>query len=199
MTDQNTQNNAEGPSDAVLFGAVLNGDQSAMQELFERYRSRLAAYAARFLNSNDLAQDVVQDTFLKFLDNPPSRLQDGSLAPWLLRVARNLALDRLRHGRFEISTGELLDLPSKGEADVSVADPLSQAMAINDAECLRRICANLPDEFRVVVEDRIDRNLSFQEIADREKIPLGTALWRVHRAFEMIRRNWLSEVYSSGK
>ncbi|MCQ2397275.1 MAG: RNA polymerase sigma factor [Lentisphaeria bacterium] len=190
--EENIKNSAEESSDEALFSAALDGSQTAIQTIFERYRGSLTTYASRFLKSADLAQDVVQDTFLKFLDNPPSRLQDGSLAPWFFRVARNLALDRFRHGRFEIATEGVTDLATEDNAD-DATNPLSQMMAANDAECLRRICGELPDEFRVVVEDRIDRNLSFQEIAEREAIPLGTALWRVHRAFEIIRRKWLAE------
>lgn len=66
-------------------------------------------------------------------------------------------------------------------------------MASSDGERLRKLRDELPEDLRVVIEDRIDHNLSFQQIADKEGIPLGTALWRVYHALELLRRRWLSE------
>ena len=185
----------EGPSDQELLQRLSAGDQEAVQILVERYQSRLMDYSARYLPSPDLAKDIAQEVFLKLLDAPPARLQNGVLGPWLFRVARNRAIDVSRRGKFEISAGASSDLPvSEEEAPASVGgDPLQTLMASNDAEQLRRLCGQLPEDLRRVVEDRIDSNLSFQEIADKEGIPLGTALWRVHRAFEILRRRWLEE------
>lgn len=185
----------EEPSDQELLQRLVAGDQAAVQTLVERYQARLVDYAARFLTSPDLAKDIAQEVFLKLLDAPPSHLQNGLLGPWLFRVARNLAIDVMRHGKFEIASGSPTDLPSiDANAPASVAgDPLHALMASSDAEQLRRLCNQLPEDLRAVVEDRVDGNLSFQEIAEKEHIPLGTALWRVHHAFEILRRRWLEE------
>lgn len=195
MSDDSTKSNAAGEaSDEALLRRLRAGDQDAMQALFLRYQARLAAHTARFLASEDLAHDAVQETFLKLLASPPKRLQNGVLGPWLFRVAKNLALDWTRRGRFEISSGSVWELPwnTDGSHGHGV-NPLSQAMASSDGERLRKLRNELPEDLRVVIEDRIDHNLSFQQIADKEGIPLGTALWRVYHALELLRRRWLSE------
>ncbi len=180
------------PSDEALFQGVLSGDQEAVQALFDRYREGLVSHAARVLPSRDLAQDVVQEVFLKLLESPPARLQNRSLGPWLFRVARNLSLDRQRHGKFEIPAGGEGDLPSP-PAGTGPLDPLSTLMRHSDAEHLRRLCEELPPELRRLVEGRMEQGLSFQQLADREGIPLGTALWRVHHALDILRRKWMAE------
>jgi len=197
LTDDSNQTNTpqEVPSDQELLQRLVAGDQDAVQTLVERYQTALVEYAARYLPSPDLAKDVAQEVFLKLLDVPPSHLQNGVLGPWLFRVARNLAIDAARHGKFEIASGAPTDLPvADTDVPASVAsDPLHTLMASSDAEQLRRLCNQLPAELKAVVEDRMDGNLSFQEIAEKEHIPLGTALWRVHHAFEILRHKWLEE------
>lgn len=184
--------NAPTPSDESLLQGVLSGDQDAAQTLFDRYREGLVSHAARFLPSRDLAEDVAQEVFLKLLETPPAHLKDGSLGPWLYRVARNLSLDRQRHGKFEIAAGGESDLPSP-PVETGPLDPLATLMQHSDAERMRRLREELPPELRRLVEGRIEQGLSFQQLADREGIPLGTALWRVHHALDILRRKWLSE------
>lgn len=198
MTDEPIQTNPaqEEPADAELLQRLTAGDQDAAQTLVERFQARLVDYAARFLPSADLAKDVAQEAFLKLLDNPPATLQNGALAPWLFRVARNLAIDASRRGKFEVPSGAPTDLPVTEDVNVPASvsrDPLHTLMASNDAEQIRKLCGQLSPELKAVVEDRIDGNLSFQEIADKEHIPLGTALWRVHHAYEILRQKWLAE------
>lgn len=191
MADGLSQFIPEEPSDEALLRTLSEGDHAVVQVLYGRYRDRLVAHAVRYLPAEDLAQDVVQETFLKLLDDPPSYLQDGVLGPWLFRVARNLAIDRSRRGKFEVSQGD--DALSLDDVSGGEDDPLTTLMASSDAEQLRHLCNELPGELQSIVHDRFVESLSFQEIADKEQIPLGTALWRVHHAFEILRRRWLAE------
>lgn len=163
----------------------------AFQALYERYQGRVVSHAARYLVAPDLAQDVAQETFLKLLEKPPRTLREGLLGPWLFRVARNLAVDRSRRGKFEVSSGNPGDIPA--QLSGSTDDPWMNMIAKSDAERLRRLCQELPEVFRQIVEDRMDGGLSFQEIAAKERIPLGTALWRLHHAYEILRRAWNAE------
>lgn len=191
MADELSQFILKEPSDEELLQMLSEGDQAVVQVLYERYQDRLVAHAVRYLPAEDLAQDVVQETFLKLLDEPPGYLQGGLLGPWLFRVARNLAIDRARRRKFEVTQDD--DELSLDEVSGGEDDPLTTLMASSDAEQLRHLCGELPGDLQVIVHDRIVENLSFQEIADKERIPLGTALWRVHHAFEILRRRWLAE------
>ena len=182
------------PGDALLLKGARDGDDRAAQRLFDRYQRTLVDAASRYLPSRDLAQDVAQEVFLKLLESPPSRLSGGTLRPWLLRVARNLSLDRVRRGKFEIPVGESGEYASAHQpADGAGVDPLSTAMRSSDAERIRHLRSQLPQELQRLLEARFEQGLSFQQIALREGIPLGTALWRLHHAFKRLRQKWSAE------
>ncbi|MDD4098706.1 MAG: sigma factor-like helix-turn-helix DNA-binding protein, partial [Lentisphaeria bacterium] len=68
--------------------------------------------------------------------------------------------------------------------------PLKTLTASNDAAVVRDLVNRLPDELREVVELRIDGGVSFKDIAIILDIPQGTALWRMHRAVEILRMQW---------
>ena len=66
----------------------------------------------------------------------------------------------------------------------------TELSASNDALVLHQLVSQLPEELRTVVEFRLNQDLPFREIAERCGVPLGTALWRMHRAIEVLREQW---------
>lgn len=172
-------------SDRLLVKWMCDGDTTAFEEIFRRYETRIVAYAARYINSTDLAKDVCQEVFLKLIAKPPSTLIYDNLSPWLFRVTRNLAIDKRRRRKFEI-TGEDVGMMEAREDHT----PLKTLTASNDAAVVRDLVNRLPDELREVVELRIDGGVSFKDIAIILDIPQGTALWRMHRAVEILRMQW---------
>ena len=164
------------------------------EELYEKHYKELLRYAVAACKNLAEAEDAAQEVFLKLLESPPSRLSGGTLRPWLLRVARNLSLDRVRRGKFEIPVGESGEYASAHQpADGAGVDPLSTAMRSSDAERIRHLRRQLPQELQRLLEARFEQGLSFQQIALREGIPLGTALWRLHHAFKLLRQKWSAE------
>ncbi len=172
-------------SDRTLVTWMCDGDTTAFEEIFRRYETRIVAYAARYINSTDLAKDICQEVFLKLIAKPPSTLIYDNLSPWLFRVTRNLAIDKRRRRKFEI-TGEDVGMMEAREDRT----PLKTLTASNDAAVVRDLVNRLPDELREVVELRIDGGVSFKDIAIILDIPQGTALWRMHRAVEILRMQW---------
>jgi RNA polymerase sigma-70 factor (ECF subfamily) len=172
-------------SDKKLVKWMKSGNTSAFEELFARYETRLVAYAARYIGSIDLAKDVCQEVFLKLISKPPRVLICDSLGPWLFRVTRNLAIDKRRRRKFEINEDDA-DMP---EASAE-GDPALTLRNKDDVEVVRDMVNELPKDLRDVVELRIDGGVSFKEIASILDIPQGTALWRMHRAVELLRQTW---------
>ena len=171
--------------DGELLQQMWEGDIRAFESIYARYAERLASCAAPYLRSRDLARDVAQETFMKLLNNPPVALKGDDLGPWLFRVAKNLAIDRARHLQYEIPTEP--DQPGGAGEPHDVEDPASMMVANSTAEQVRHEVSQLPEELRRVIHLRFDQNLSFQEIAIQEDLPLGTVLWRGHRALELLR------------
>ena len=171
--------------DDELLQQMWEGDIRAFESIYARYADRLTSCAAPYLRSRDLARDVAQETFMRLLNNPPATLPADGLAPWLFSVAKHLAIDRARHLQYEIPTET--EQPGISQDPREAEDPADLVAASCTAEQVRREVALLPDELRKVIHLRFDQNLSFQEIAAQEKIPLGTVLWRGHRALEVLR------------
>jgi len=172
-------------SDKRLLRWMRAGNTAAFEELFVRYESRLISYATRYIGSPDLARDVCQEIFLKLINKPPRILICDSLAPWLFRVTRNLAIDRRRRRKFEVHEPEAEAPEARAEGD-----PLQSLTEKNDTEVVRALVRALPVELRDVVELRIDGGVAFKDIATILGIPQGTALWRMHRAVELLRGEW---------
>lgn len=172
-------------SDKKLLRRMRAGRPGAFEELFARYETRLVAYASRYVGSPDLAKDVCQEIFLKLISKPPRILICDSLAPWLFRVTRNLAIDKRRRRKFEIHE-EDVDMPEPR----AEGDPLASLARKSDVEMVRSLVESLPTDLRDVVELRIDGSVSFKDIAVILDIPQGTALWRMHRAVQVLRQEW---------
>ncbi len=173
-------------TDKRLVKWMCEGDTTAFEELFRRYETRLIAYATRYIGSVDLAKDVCQEVFLKLISKPPRVLICDSVGPWLFRVTRNLAIDKRRRRKFEIQEEENEQLP---EARAE-GNPFSSLTAKDDLDMIRDMVDELPKEIRDVVELRIDGRVAFKDIALILDIPQGTALWRMHRAVQLLRQRW---------
>ncbi len=170
-------------NDERLLALMREGDSRAFDEIFGRYRQQLVSYAAKYLQLPDWAQDVAQEVFLKLLATPPETLKDGKLGPWLFRVTRNLAIDRGRRQQREVAAVSEFHLEILEDRT-----PFTASAATNDAEELNQLVTRLAPEYRQVIELHIGQNLSFKEIAEQTQTPLGTVLWRMHRALGELRK-----------
>lgn len=176
-------------TDRKLFREMRKGDNLAFRELFSRYETRLVAYAEKYMDSTDLARDVVQDVFLKLIHKPPRMLLSDSLAPWLFRVTRNLAIDRRRSRKFEVCEEEA-GLNNMSEEQ----GPFEESCAQSEYALLRDLVEQLPQSLKDVVYLRMNGEVPFREIATILSIPQGTALWRMHRAVQILREKWNEHV-----
>ena len=174
------------PTDGMLLQEITGGNQDAFQLIYQRYEDKIIRWAMHYLQSRDLARDVCQEVMIRLLKSPPSTLKDDSLSPWLCRVTRNLAVDRIRSNWREVLLqGE--GVPAVGDESY---DPLPAIIAQEDAELLSMILEELDEELRAVVKLRIYGGMPFREIAETLNIPIGTALWRMSHATHLLRQQW---------
>lgn len=183
---------AEETSDEELFAAFARaGDEGAMSALVARHGAVLLAFLAGWCEEREDALDLAQETWLRAMRSPRA-FRGGSFRAWLLRIARNLAIDRLRRRRPELS----LDAPAGPEDDAppfaeSVPDasspPPDEVLAGQEEKAaLLAAVRTLPAEQRDVLLLRI-ADIPFSEIAGRFGIPLNTALGRMHYAMKRLR------------
>ena len=163
-----------------------NIDESAFNRLYNYFFPKLTSYAKRFVKSEDKAQDISQDVFLKLLNRPPDTLNNNDLSAWLYSVTQHLAIDRYRRAKRELAWDETAFASSV----VDYQDPLTRLLDDCNEQLIQKIKAQLPDDLREIVEMRIDRNIPFKDIASQLSLPLGTALWKMHRAQQLLRKLW---------
>ena len=86
-----------GSDENKLIAQVTKGDERAFLEIYDRYASRVYGLTLRILGNAMLAEEATQDTFLKLWSRAHQYLaEQGPFLPWLLTIARRVALDRLR-------------------------------------------------------------------------------------------------------
>ena len=142
--------------DDQLVEAARKGEVAGFEALVERHRNRVYGLALRMLNSEEDAAEVVQDAFLSAYRNLGDFRGESQFSSWILRIAANHALMRLRHRKVTKAVEEPLDEPQFNERG-SLLDAVSdfkdaEGQAI-DAELRRAIeeaTAKLGDEYRQV-------------------------------------------------
>jgi RNA polymerase sigma-70 factor (ECF subfamily) len=196
--------------DAALVHEVADGSQEALAELYDRHASAVFAAACRLTTDRQMAEEVVQETFLAVwnradLFNPAT----GSLAAWLHTIARNRTVDRLRAaGRRprlvsvsavgpddEPESVALERLAANGSAAgatvVGGADshgaPEAALVGAELRATLREAIDAMPDAERTVILLAYRLDLTQSEIADRLGWPLGTVKTRTRRALLRLR------------
>ncbi len=168
-------------SDDELLRGFQQRDEVAVRELTRRYNQRLFRIARGILRDDAEAEDVVQETYVRVFTHLEQFRGDSSVGTWLVRIAINQALGRLRKHR---PTVDIADTPTAS------ADPDPETLMANRElrTLLERSIDDLPDAFRAVFVARIVEGLSIQETAELFHIRPETVKTRVHRARRALRR-----------
>jgi RNA polymerase sigma-70 factor, ECF subfamily len=167
--------------DLALLSAIQSGSQEAMTAFFDRYSKMVYSVALRVLNDAGEAEDVMQEIFVQVWQNPQAYDSGrGSLGGWLVVVARNRAIDKLRR-RKPSDPVELFALPSS----LDLAQESEQNFLLDK---IRAAMSRLPAEQRTSVELAFFEGLSHSEIAEKTGQPLGTVKTRIRLALVAIRK-----------
>jgi RNA polymerase sigma-70 factor (ECF subfamily) len=169
-------------ADLELLRRIAGGDRAALGVLYDRHASVMLALGVRIIGVQRDAEDLVHDVFLEAWshagDYDPRR---GSVKTWLLLRMRSRCLDRVRSHAF--SRTETL------EQEPARSDTVENADIRLDAASARDLVQSLPPGQRQVLELGYFEGLSFSEIAEVLKIPIGTVKSRVSAAIAKLREN----------
>ncbi|HMG27280.1 MAG TPA: sigma-70 family RNA polymerase sigma factor [Acidimicrobiia bacterium] len=172
--------------EAVLAGFGV-GDVEAANELIRRFGRRVYGVAITITRDARLAEDVAQEAFVRAWRHAetfdPRR---GSVASWLSVITRNLGIDAMRaQPRSELVDPDDLDWLSPPAQEPNPADI---AVRASDSEWLRGALDDVPDEQRRAVVLAGVVGFTAEEVAERERIPVGTAKSRIRLAMDKLRR-----------
>jgi RNA polymerase sigma-70 factor (ECF subfamily) len=198
--------------DAALVREVAAGSQAALGDLYDRYVDAVFAAASRLTSDRQVAEEVVQETFLALWNR--AELFDpglGSLAAWLHTIARNRTVDRLRAagrrpnliplssaaGEDEQAGAALDRLVAAGTVIGGAAvgrGPEGELAAVELQGILRDALAGLPEAERTAIVLAYREDLTQTEIAERLGWPLGTVKTRTRRALLRLREALAEEL-----
>lgn len=170
------------------------GNRQAIASLVERFAPMLYRYLIHLTGEASLAEDLLQDTWMKVMEHIDRYKPEYSFKSWLYAIARNCAIDlwrrQSREGRITIHWGD--------EGDDS-PDPLNQIpdhapLALDQLEeeqaqaMMEKVLPNLPHHYREALILRFHEEMPLEEMAHVLKTPLSTVKTRVRRGLELMRQ-----------
>jgi RNA polymerase sigma-70 factor, ECF subfamily len=181
MSHEDASDDAGRP-DAELAAQVRAGDEGAFETIFRRHVTHLCTLAYRYVESRDLAAELVQDVFLRLWRNRAEWDLQESIKGYLYRATRNRALDYLKHENVERRWAE--DSARARLVDADAHDPTSDVV-----DDLARALTFLPERRRQVFLLRWRHDLSYAEIAELMGTTPKTVENQMTRALRTLREH----------
>jgi RNA polymerase sigma-70 factor (ECF subfamily) len=171
--------------DGSLMRAFARRDPAAAEELYGRFASRVYGLGIVMLGSDAMAQDLVQDTFVKLWRSADRfDARRGRLETWVLLVARSLAIDALRRRVLDARSMERIGVERETSTDPG---PEEIAETEDMAGRARAAMASLSNGQRAALELAYFGGKTSAEVAELEGIPIGTAKTRIRTALLKLR------------
>lgn len=181
-------------SDEALMIRHQRGDRTAFATLVRRHQTAIFNFALRQLRIRSTAEDVVQETFVRVVQNAAEFKHEARFVTWLYTIARNLCIDQLRKGALrkhpsldEARSGTDGDGPTLGEQTADTKASVEREATGNELRVkIAAAVEELPDEQREVFLMREVANLPFKEIAEITNVPENTVKSRMRYALERL-------------
>ena len=181
---------ASDPTDVRLLQRIAARDTGALAELYDRHSRLLFGLILRIVRDRAEAEEILQETFVRVWTRAETYdAQIGGPLPWIVRVARNCAIDRLRARRVRAPV-DALDVAA-GEAAVPATGIQTPEAAVLDAERRRTLTdalAGLPAEQRQLIEAAFFEGYTHSELARHFGLPLGTVKTRIRTGMIAMRQ-----------
>jgi len=189
--------------DRSLVARFKKGDETAFDEMVTRYWDRIYAMVLQLLRNTQDAEEVTQDAFIRAHRGLDKFRGDSSFSTWLYQIATNLARNRYWYWwRRKRDRSISFDQPVNGESETTLAElfpsevetPEDVAVTNEFQDRVAEAMELLNAKHREVLVLRNVRNLSYEEIADKLGISIGTVKSRIARARESLREKLGNEL-----
>ena len=182
---------ASNPIDVSLLQRVVARDTSALAELYDRHSRLLFGLTLRIVRDRAEAEEILQEAFVRVWTRAETYdPQLGGALPWIVRLARNCAIDRLRARRSRAPVDTLASDMDNAES-VPATDIQSPEAAVLDAErrgAVSDALAGLPADQRQLIEAAFFEGYTHSELARRFGLPLGTVKTRIRTGMITMRQ-----------
>lgn len=192
-------------TDEALFDTYLGGDLSAFRALVDRYHDDLIRFLTRLLGDRQGAEDVFQETFIQVHQSADTFDRTRRFRPWVFTIAANKGRDWLRkkNRRHEVD----LHAPVSGRGgggggdsgrvttyvdlmEIDIAGPTQRLSEEERDRLVQRALDSLPYSLREILLLAYFQKLSYAQIAEDLRIPLGTVKSRLHAAVAGFASRW---------
>lgn len=171
-------------TDQQLVTLAQSGDAAAFEMLFNRYRDGIRKlYLARTGGNGNDADDLLQETFIKVYINLHRYRPDYTFGQWLYTIARNTFIDYVRKRQEELPIDERFASPPS-----PTPTPEERFINLQQRTQLEHYLEQLTPRYRELIRMRFFDEYSYEEIATKLGLPLGTVKTQIHRAREQMCR-----------
>ncbi len=161
-----------------LFGYIQEDQMEYFDEFYELTKRKVFNLIYSYLQNYDESEDILQDTYLKFLRYKNKIKKDGNVMSYILEIAKSLSLNYLKKNKRFVKFDEELEIEDKKE----VKKDLSESK-INDI--MKAVLK--PHEYQIVILHVVE-GMTHKEISELLNKPLGTITWAYNNAIEKVRR-----------
>jgi len=194
----------ENQTDAELLNSYAAGDQAAFSIIVTRYKDGLYAFLKKFLNRQDLIEDVFQETFLQLFTSRESFDPARPLRPWLFTIAANKAKDALRKQQrtAAISIGAIANSDEMSFDDALNTITSDNVVPYDNLErdeiavLVRGVIADIPENLREILILAYFNKFSYKQMSQILSIPIGTVKSRLHTAVARFAKDWKASIGS---
>jgi len=191
---KNNKSEAENRPVDLLVEAFREGKPGAFDAIVRTHQDRVYAFCLRMLADREDALDIAQEVFLSAYRNMAGFRGEASLSTWLLRIAANRSLNRIRQ-RATRAAREVMSIEPQEDGDSPFQPPgreedrPDRMMESRETrKILEAAIANLDEDSRMLVLLSDVEGFSYEELSEAVGIPLGTVKSRLHRARMALRK-----------
>ncbi|MFP4013008.1 MAG: RNA polymerase sigma factor [Chitinispirillaceae bacterium] len=170
--------------DQHLFDLWLNGDPRGFSELYDKYKNRVFGFLVRMTGDREIAEDLLQETFLAALRNSEQFDRSRSFLSWLFGIAHKRTIDFFRHAKVETEHKD----DTEGSVGSKMEAPDQQLSNTDLRGLINEAVEKLDPLQREVFLLRELGGVPFKEIAKIMNCPINTALGRMRLALKNIRK-----------
>jgi len=178
-------------ADLVLVELAKKGKQSAYAELMDRYRDSIYFMMLKMVKNADDADDLTIEAFGKAFSRLEQYSPSFAFSTWLFKIASNNSIDFIRKKRIQVTSIDAGYMTDDGErmhvdARSSTLNPEETIMQGQRVIHMRLLVSKLKPKYRELVEKRYFEEMSYEEIAEELKLPLGTVKAQLFRARDFL-------------
>src|SRR5689334_8639565 len=177
--------------DMELVNSALDGDQKSYAKLMSRYKDSIYFLLLKMVHNEDDANDLTIEAFGKAFSNLQKYTPDFAFSTWLYKIALNNSIDFIRRKKIEtFSLHDTLENERGESFEIDIRstnpDPEEKFVRQQRGKILREVIEKINPKYRLLIELRFFEELSYEEIAQRTKLPLGTVKAQLFRAKNLL-------------